>query len=220
LKADPIDPHKITIQLTFPSPHFHLLFVFPISPYLQIKRFSKSEPMRRRTLLKQLMMVSAGMSLVPACLEDRAKASFLYKNLQVGADEEAMLAELAETIIPKTSTPGAKDISAHLFVLKMVDDCRSAEEQKKFMDGLRAFDAAAEKSGGRHFSKMSKEEKQAFLQTLEAGKEGDGPEISFYQSVKKLTIQAYTSSEFFLTKVQVYELVPGRYHGCVPVKAA
>jgi hypothetical protein len=176
--------------------------------------------MRRRTLLKQLFMVSAGMSLVPACMEDRAKASFLYKNLQVGADEEAMLAELAETIIPQTNTPGAKDVSAHLFVLKMVDDCRSAEEQKKFMDGLRAFSEAAKKSGGSSFFKMSKEERQSFLQTLEARKEGEGPEGLFYQSVKKLTIQAYTSSEFFLTKVQVYELVPGRYHGCVPVKAA
>lgn len=176
--------------------------------------------MRRRTLLKQLFVLSAGLTLVPACREDRAKAGFLYKNIKVDPDQEAMLAGLAEAIIPKTATPGARDISAHLFVLKMIDDCRSADDQRGFMEGLKAFDAAAKKSGGEVFVKLDAEKKQSFLQGLDKDKEDTRPEAKFYQSVKKLVIQAYTSSEFFLTKVQVYELVPGRYHGCVPVKAA
>jgi hypothetical protein len=40
----------------------------------------------------------------------------------------------------------------------------------------------------------------------------------FYATVKRLTILAYSSSQYFLTKVQVYELVPGRWQGCIPVK--
>jgi hypothetical protein len=39
----------------------------------------------------------------------------------------------------------------------------------------------------------------------------------FFNTTKGLTIQSYIASEYFLTKVQVYELIPGRYHGCVPV---
>lgn len=175
--------------------------------------------MRRRTLIKHLFVVSAGMALVPACREDRAKAGFLYKNLKIGPDEEALLAELAEAIIPKTTTPGAKDISAHLFALKMMDDCRSADEQQAFLDGLRAFSESAEDSAGRSFEAMDAAQRKKFLGGLEQQGDKKDPAAAFYHTMKRLTIQAYTSSEFFLTKVQVYEMVPGRYHGCVPVKA-
>jgi hypothetical protein len=176
--------------------------------------------MRRRTLLKQLFVLSAGLTLVPACREDRAKAGFLYKNITIDPDQEAMLASLAETIIPKTSTPGARDISAHLFVLKMMDDCSSKEEHASFMEGMKSFAAAAKNAAGASFGELSETKRKAFLEGLDQRRDEKDPAVSFYQTVKKRTIQAYTSSEFFLTKVQVYELVPGRYHGCVPVKAA
>ena len=35
-----------------------------------------------------------------------------------------------------------------------------------------------------------------------------------------MTLQAFTGSQYYLTKVRVYEMAPGRFHGCVPVKAA
>ncbi|HEV2478171.1 MAG TPA: hypothetical protein VGS79_00845, partial [Puia sp.] len=56
------------------------------------------------------------------------------------------------------------------------------------------------------------------LTALETKKFPDQDLIFFYTTTKKLTIQAYTSSQYYLTKIQVYELVPGRWHGCVPVK--
>ena len=149
-------------------------------------------------------------------MEDRSKSSILLKNLQISADQEKLLAELSETIIPKTSTPGAKDIGAHLFVLKMMDDCRSREDQDKFLEGMKAF----EKNAGRNFTSAGPAERARILETLNGDKEGKDPAAAFYKTMKRLTIQAYTSSEYFLTKVQVYELVPGRYHGCVPVKAS
>ena len=39
----------------------------------------------------------------------------------------------------------------------------------------------------------------------------------FYNVTKRLSVQAYTTSEFYLTKIHVYEMVPGRYHGCMPI---
>ena len=62
------------------------------------------------------------------------------------------------------------------------------------------------------------EEKKKLMQDLSMRKEEEESNlIRFFKMTKGLTIQAYTASEFFLTKVQVYELVPGRYHGCVSV---
>jgi hypothetical protein len=149
-------------------------------------------------------------------MEDRSKSSILLKNLQISTDQEKLLAELAETIIPKTSSPGAKDLSAHLFALKMIDDCRSKEDQDRFIEGLKAF----EKMAGKDFARQSMQERAKILEPLEKDKDAKEPAAAFYRTMKRLTIQAYTSSEYFLTKVQVYEMVPGRYHGCVPVKAS
>jgi hypothetical protein len=172
----------------------------------------------RRTLIKQFLAISAGVVLIPSCMQDKSKASILLKTIIIDGDQEKMLAELAETIIPKTDTPGAKDISAHLFALQMIDDCYKEEEQQKFISGLKAFEEFSNKETGKSFVSSSAAEREALLTKLEAIKDGKEDLNYFYKSVKRLTIQAYTTSKYYLTNVQVYELVPGRFHGCVPVK--
>ena len=109
----------------------------------------------RRTALRQFLVISAGAALLPSCLQDRSKSTILLKNFQVDEAEEKLLAELAETIIPATSTPGAKDISAHLFALKMLDDCYSREDQKKFLKGLQQLEEAARAATGQSFIKCT-----------------------------------------------------------------
>ncbi|HVF96181.1 MAG TPA: gluconate 2-dehydrogenase subunit 3 family protein [Flavisolibacter sp.] len=176
--------------------------------------------MQRRTLLKQMVYVTGGVLLLPSCLQNRSKSSLLLKGLTIDGEQEAMVAELSETIIPATDTPGAKDISAHLFVLMMVDECYSGNDQKKFMAGLKALEQKTEKEFGKSYTALSPGEKEKLVKNLETSKDDKDDAAFFYSTVKKLTIRAYTTSKFFLTKVQVYELVPGRWHGAVPVKAA
>jgi hypothetical protein len=170
----------------------------------------------RRDTLKQLAFISIGMAIIPSCLNDRSKSSMLLKNLSISPANEAMLAELCEIIIPKTNTPGAKDISAHLFVLTMVDDCANKEQQQTFLKGMEDFNSLCKLTTGKTLVDCDASEKKKITEALLAIKEEDTPLKHFLGMVKGRTIQAYTSSEFFLTKVQVYELVPGRYHGCVP----
>ncbi len=167
----------------------------------------------RRETIRQLFLLSIGTAMIPSCMQDRAKSSLLLRQISITADQEAMLADLSETILPKTDTPGAKDLSAHLFALKMIDDCRSPEEQADFMKGMEAFEAGI----GRDFTRKSAAERLNVLDQLEKkDKESTDPELTFYRTMKRLTIQAYTSSQYYLTNVQVYELVPSRYKGCVP----
>jgi hypothetical protein len=174
--------------------------------------------MNRRYVIRQALVVSAGMLIVPACMEDRTKASFLLKNYVISSEQEMLLAEIAETIIPKTSSPGAKDIYAHQFAMKMMDDCASKEDQQKFVRGLEAFEKFSKNKVGSSFLKATPKQRSVILDEYEKMKTDDSDEASFYRQMKVLTIRAYTSSQFYLTRVQVYELVPGRWHGCVPVK--
>lgn len=174
----------------------------------------------RRKAIRQFLYVSAGVILIPSCMQEKAKADIILKNFSITAEQEALLAELAETIIPKTTSPGAKDISAHLFMLKMMDDCRSKEDQQKFLRGLKAFEEITEQKNAVSFAKSSPEQRTALLNDIIKITDKDNEAAGFFSTVKRYTIQAYTSSEFFLTNVQVYELVPSRYFGCLPVKAA
>jgi len=176
--------------------------------------------MQRRTLLKQLVFATGAVVLIPSCMQDTSKASILLKQISIGGSQEKLMAELAETIIPATDKPGAKDISAHLFALMMVDDCYKKQDQEKFIKGLRAFEKKTEAQFGKSFVKMSPAERETLLTEIEAKKTADADLEFFYGATKRLTIQAYTTSKFYLTNVQVYKLVPGHYSGCVPVKKA
>jgi hypothetical protein len=174
--------------------------------------------MDRRYAIKQILVASAGMILVPSCMGDRTKASFLLKNYAVTGEQEKMLAELAETIIPRTATPGAKDVYAHQFAMKMMDDCASKEDQEKFVKGIEAFSAFSKKNSGKDFLEASAAQRATILQELEKRKEDGSDEGKFYRRMKSLTIRGYTNSQYFLTEVQVYNMIPGKFKGCVPVK--
>jgi len=173
--------------------------------------------LKRREAIKQLFCITAGMAIIPSCMNDRRKSTILLSKITISGAEEDMLAELCETILPKSSTPGAKDISSHLFVLKMVDDCRKKEDQDKFLTGMKAFEEKCKSTAGKDFVGSTMDQRNAVLASILAEKDEEESDLKyFFKTVKGLTIQSYTASEFFMTKVQVYELVPGRYHGCVP----
>lgn len=174
----------------------------------------------RRFAIRQMLVASAGILLVPSCLEDRTKASFLLKNYSITADEEKLLAEIAETIIPKTSTPGAKDVYAHQFAMKMMDDCATKEEQESFVKGLKAFSEVAEQKAGVSFLKATPVQRASVLEELEKRTGDESDELKFYKKMKSLTIRGYSSSQYFLTQVQVYNIIPGPFKGCVPVQTA
>ena len=171
--------------------------------------------MNRRTALRQIVIVSAGAALLPACMHPHAKSSLLLKNFTVDGDQEKLLEELTATLIPTDDTPGAREVSAHLFTLKMLDDCSPKKDREKFMKGLSVFDEASRSATGRSFVDATPAQRESLLSAIE-NKKLPGDELNyFYSTTKKLTILAYSSSQFYLTKVQVYELVPGRFHGCV-----
>lgn|ERR1035438_3302570 len=173
--------------------------------------------MDRRSAIRCSLAVTAGIFLMPSCIQEKKKPSVALKNMDISGDQESLLADLAETIIPKTSTPGAKDISSHLFALMMVDDCYDPDAQKKFVSGLAQFESISKTKFGSSFTKCTQLQKEDLLKAMESKTGISDEALSFYNSMKRLTIQSFTTSQYFLTKIHVYELVPARFHGCVPV---
>jgi len=172
----------------------------------------------RRTAIRQLALLSASAALLPSCLSDHSKPDLVLKNFKVDGARQKTLEELTATLIPTTDTPGAKETASSLFILKMLDDCSSKPDQDKFFTGLQQLEEASQKTNGTSFVASTAPQREALLLAI-GDKKIPGEELAFfYSTARKLTILSYSSSQYFLTKVQVYELVPGRWHGCIPVQ--
>ena len=175
--------------------------------------------MNRRTVFKNLAIASVGAWLLPACISDPKKVSLALNKLQVTEDEEALLAKIADVMIPETDTPGALAVKAHLFTLVMVDDCMNKEDQKKYLKGMRTFERTLNQVTGKNFSSASADERLEMLIAFESDLEqADNETQFFYRRTRAYILQGYTSSQHFLTHIRPYELVPGpNYNGCAPV---
>jgi hypothetical protein len=171
----------------------------------------------RRTVIRQLALLSATAAILPSCMGDRSKPDLVLRNFTLDDTGQRTLGLLTATLIPATDTPGASETGAALFMLKMLDDCSSKADQDKFFKGLRQLDDASRKMAGAAFAEATARQREAILTAI-GDKKVPGEALDFfYSTARRLTILSYTSSSWFLTKVQVYELVPGRWHGCLPL---
>ncbi len=172
--------------------------------------------MNRRTALRNVVIISAGAGLLPSCMNED-KSLIPLKNISVTGSQEKMLAELTKAIIPKTKNfIGANDLKAHEFVLTMVDDCTSPEDQKKFTDGLEAFDKLSHDKFGQLFTSYTPEQKHELLADIENKKDIPEDALKFYGTVKRYTVQSFTSSKEYMTDIRKYNMVPGPdFKGCV-----
>lgn len=174
--------------------------------------------MNRRTAIRHVVLITAGAALLPSCAQQDKAASIPLKNLSLSGADEDMMAALSEAIMPKTNQfIGSSDLRSHEFVLTMIDDCHSPEDQQKFTNGIKQFEEACQKKMNTSFVKCTPAQKKEFLKLAE--KKQDMPEdaVKFYETTKRYTLQSFTSSKQYMTDIRDYKLVPGfNYKGCVP----
>ncbi|GEO03568.1 hypothetical protein AAE02nite_12320 [Adhaeribacter aerolatus] len=178
--------------------------------------------MKRRTALKSLALVLGGTLSLPAWA-NAWNADTLSGNLNqlVSPDQQALLAEIVETIIPATNTPGAKDLGVHRFILTMLADCYEKSAQNRFVEGLTELDETVKAHYGKSFVTCSPAQRLEILKAREEAAKILPPEKEpFFPFLKNITIQGYLNSEYVMREVYKYELVPGRYNGCFPVTAS
>lgn len=133
-------------------------------------------------------------------------------SVAVTAEQEALLAEVADVIIPTTTTPGAKAAGAQKFIVRVMRDCYPKSEQEAFYAGLARLDAESTAKFGKGFLTLDAAQKNEMLrQTMTSNK-------PFFLRLKELTTTGYFTSEIGATKALAYLPVPGRFDACVPLK--
>ncbi len=163
--------------------------------------------MQRRTALRQLAILLGGITLTPEIMARTLAAAASGQLPQsVAADKMAILAEIAETIIPETDTPGAKAAGVPAFIALMIADCTAPAEQQVFWDGLDAAEQLCISRTGNSITTCTPQQRVDLLTQLEAAATGSP---NFWQMVKGLTLFGYFSSEIGMTQALAYDPIPG-----------
>ena len=198
----------------------------------------RREAMLRVAALTGLTLSAPLMSgLLVSCDRSTKTAEKETASRTVSGKHRTMVEEIAERIIPKTSTPGAKEALVPAFILTTLADCYPEKDQDTFFKGLDQLDADAKKAHNNSFLDLKAAEQTALLvQTEKAfqerktknkeaektAKESGGkyetPALEFFQIMKELTLVGYFSSEPGATQALAYVHVPGAYQACTDMK--
>ena len=173
--------------------------------------------MQRRIALKKLLLIAGGTMLLPSCVQQDKKVSIPLNNLKLSSEQEELLEQITETIIPATDTAGAKELGTYHFVLTMVDDCSEKEQQENFMKGLDEVNELSKEKYNNAFIKCTPQQQLELLTRIDK-KEFDGKVNEFLKMTKGLTIRGYTNSNYVMSNLLVYEIAPARFYGSFPVK--
>jgi hypothetical protein len=175
--------------------------------------------MKRRNAIRNMVIIAGGVAMVPSCLTQTDKASISLHKISITARQERLLAAIASAIIPRTDTPGAAEVGAHLFAVKMLDDCYEKEDQEKFISGLDQLESSTKKRFGTSFTKCTSAQKEIILMEVE-NKSGYSSDVfDFYKIMKEKTIQGFLTSKYVVLNIQKYEFIPSvEYNGYARVK--
>ena len=152
------------------------------------------------------------------------------------AADVALLDEIAETILPETSTPGAKAAKTGAFMALMVTDAYTERARGVFREGLKQVDAACTAAHGVAFLSASPAQRLALLTGLDREQKAamdarlaaptnraplpeapasDEP-AHYFRMMKELALLGYFTSEIGCTKALRYIESPGKYDPCAP----
>jgi hypothetical protein len=198
--------------------------------------------MNRRDAISRVALIMGGAVIgadffISGCKSTSKKVNDLFTE-----DHVAFMNEVADTILPTTSSPGAKAANVGQFMAVMVQDCYTPKDQKTFVDGLGKLNDASNKKFNAKFVDLNPQQRTDLLVALDKEQkdytanrnkqmEADrlnhkndpkykAPETPnhYFRMIKELTLLGYFTSEIGATKALRYIAVPGRFDGCVPYK--
>ena len=179
--------------------------------------------MKRRDML----LLLAGTAALPDQLLAIGRA--VHKRVRAGTlraltpQQNETAATIAELIIPKTDTPGAREAGVPAFIDVMLADWADDDQRKMFTAGLANVDERARGIFGKDFTGCSAAQQTQTLTDLDAelarwrDTKADTSK-NFFSAMKWLTLTGYYTSELGATNELHYRVVPGRYEPCYPLE--
>ena len=131
----------------------------------------------------------------------------------LNARQQALVSEIADSIIPKTDTPSATDVKVPEFVDLIATEWMSDDERAAFLAGLNEIDAKG-------FATLSSDQKVATLATLDKARNDETGAGHAFGRLKSLTVYGYFTSAPIQQDVLKTKVMFDGYHGDVPFTPA
>jgi hypothetical protein len=166
--------------------------------------------MDRRELLKMIAVLTGGVVIggevfLTGCKAGgKADVGFTTTNI-------AFLDEVAETIIPATTTPGAKAAMVGEFMKVMVTDCYTEAQQTAFTNGIAALEEACKKANGKFFIQCTPAQRHDLLVSLEKEAKDFNAKRDTEENPKREAIDKANSSLPW-TDHKEFESAPSHYY--------
>jgi len=177
--------------------------------------------MDRRTVIHQIAALLGG-TLVGADLLVSCVPNVRNGHALIGQEHIALLNEIGETILPQTDTPGAKAADVGKFMLLMVQDCYSSDNQIIFYEGIGQVEQASKQHYGKRFMQLDPHQRETLLLEIDREQEAYMKQkqpkdpAHYFRMIKELTLLGYFTSEVGATQALRYVPVPRKFEGDIP----
>jgi len=172
--------------------------------------------MKRRQAIRQMLVVSSGLALLPSCDFQGGASAKTYQHLPLEKGQYRLLEALQAAIFPAEKMPVSDTKTPMDYMLTKINDCYGMDDIKKYLAGLKGFQGEVKNKFNKSFDRLSSEQQTQMLKERFANKD-NSPTKHFLETNKKLTVEYFTKSEDYQTNHFGYEFIPSRYAGCVEV---
>jgi Gluconate 2-dehydrogenase subunit 3 len=195
--------------------------------------------MQRREVLRLLTVGAALPVLSPSLLahlqEAQAQVGSAYKLRTLSPSQNTLVVTMTDLIIPVTDTPGAKGARVNEFIDVILTDWATESERQAFLSGLAGVDKKSNELYGKNFVDALVEQQTTLLRAMDdaAMAKHSGRRVrhgntipeerdkqlqgDFWEVFKGITVHGYYTSETGFTQEENLQIIPGAYHGCVPL---
>ena len=185
--------------------------------------------MDRRDIVKGLIALSATGALASCAREDtpapraapdpdaRYSLNYHRPGAYLSPDEMALLAAVAQTIVPQTDTAGAVEAGVPDTLQALLSEWADDPMRSAWRTTLRQLEYHLDEAAGTTFRSASQEAREAALGPIDAAVfAGEREDLAGYKDLKFTIATAYYMSEPGATEELRYEALPGRWEGCIP----
>jgi hypothetical protein len=180
--------------------------------------------MDRRAALQTLLRVGLALNLMPGFAEAAWGA------IDAGAQaprvlsptQDQMITLIADTILPRSDTPGAIDVGVPAWIDLVIAQFFSAARRTGFLADLNAIDQLALSQSGAHLTALEGSALVKVIGPLDAacGSKDFTPAQRGYVQLKELIIYGYFTSKPVQQDLLKVVIVPGRFDADVRITPA
>lgn len=176
--------------------------------------------MKRRKALQSMFLLSAGALVVPGCFTKDEILNLSTNTISFNKRSAEFIDLFSHIILPDPEDTEYSTLeSLSDFITNMMNTCHSPEEITKYGNGYMEYREYLQVQFKKSLGKMTDTElDQLLAQVTDENLLSENARF-FFSKTRDLRVKHFTSSEYYMTEIDKFEMAPGRFSGCVSLNS-